>query len=143
MIRCVSRELVVMLQDRQLAEHGGGSGIRDENPLKSALARPQQLLAYSEETSELNKLAASMYFRLARNHPFVDANKRTAILTCELFLILNNVELTVSDTEIYPVILSLAESHLPEAEFAQWLRDTTQTVATSVQEPSADYSVKG
>lgn len=141
MIEWLSRDLVVSVHDRQLAEHGGSSGIRDENLLESALARPRQLHNCGGEGVDLAALAASMTYGLARNHPFVDANKRTATLSCELFLELNDCELLASDVDIYPVILSLAEGHLSEDDFATWLRDHARGMADQIQEQAqaAEY----
>lgn len=142
MIEWLERETVLAIHDRQLAEHGGGVGLRDPNLLDSALARPQQLAHYSSDETDLAALAASLTFGLARNHPFVDANKRTAWVCCSTFLLLNGCRITASIEDKYLTILSLAEGHLPEAEFAQWLRENTQTAAGSVQEPQAEYSSK-
>ena len=140
MIVWLEREAVLAIHDRQVAEHGGGEGLRDPNLLESALARPQQLAHYSSDDTDLAALAASLTFGLARNHPFVDGNKRTAWVCCSTFLVLNGCRITASIEDKYVTILSLAEGHLPEAEFAQWLRDNTQTVAMTVQEPKTDYS---
>lgn len=122
MIVWIDRALVLAIHDRQLAEHGGSSGVRDDTLLQSALARPQQLYAYGDPPPDLAGLAASLAFGLARNHPFVDGNKRTAAVTCETFVRLNGAELTASDLELFPVYLALAEGKLPEREFAAWLR---------------------
>jgi death on curing protein len=96
--------------------------VRDEGLLESALARPQQLYAYGNPPPDLASLAASLAFGLARNHPFLDGNKRTAAVACELFLVLNDATLEASNIELYPVYLALAEGSLSEAEFAAWLR---------------------
>ena len=77
MIIWIERTLALAIHERQLSEHGGGSGVRDEALLESALARPQQLFAYGDPPPDLAALAASLAFGLARNHPFVDGNKRT------------------------------------------------------------------
>jgi len=122
MIVWIEKRFAVAIQDRQLSEHGGGSGVRDEGLLDSALARAQQLHAYGDPSPDLADLAASLAFGLARNHPFVDGNKRTATVACETFIILNGGSLAADDLELYPVYLSLAEGSLPEAEFAAWLR---------------------
>lgn len=119
----ISRRLIIAVHERQLAEHGGGTGIRDDGLLDSALARPQQLFAYGQPPPDLAALAASLAFGLARNHPFVDGNKRTAAVACETFLLLNGASLPVDDLELYPVYLALAEGSLSEAEFAAWLRE--------------------
>ena len=86
MIVWISRALALAIHDRQLAEHGGATGIRDEGLLESALARPRQLHTYGQPTPDLADLAAATAFGLARNHPFVDGNKRVALATCLVFL---------------------------------------------------------
>lgn len=141
MIVWISRALAVALHERQLSEHGGGTGIRDEALLDSALARPQQLYAYGDPSPDIADLAASLAFGLARNHPFVDGNKRTAAVACELFLALNGTTLTADNVSLYPVYLSLAEGSLSEADFADWLRPRLQLeAATRVQEPGKRYA---
>ena len=122
MIVWINRALALAIHDRQLAEHGGGSGVRDEGLLESALARPQQLHNYGDPPPDLADLAASLAFGLARNHPFVDGNKRTAAVACEVFVMLNSAELNAEDHELYPLYLGLAEGSLDEAGFAEWLR---------------------
>lgn len=140
MIVWISRALALAIHDRQLAEHGGGSGIRDESLLESALARPLQLSAYGEPPPDLADLAASLAFGLARNHPFVDGNKRTAAVVCETFLMLNGMLLLASDLELYPLYIGLAEGTLDEADFAGWLRRHLRASAPGkVHEPAGDY----
>src|SRR3989304_5921667 len=97
MIIWIEKPLVFAIHDRQLAEHGGSSGVRDENMLESALARPQQLYSYGDPPPDLADLAATLAFGLARNHPFVDGNKRTAAVTCETFLELNDGEVVAEE----------------------------------------------
>ena len=136
MIVWVDKALALTMHDRQLAEHGGGSGVRDEGMLDSALARPQQRHAYGDPPPDLAELAAALAFGLARNHPFLDGNKRTAAVACETFILLNDAALEASDGELYPRYLGLAEGSLDEAGFADWLR--TKIVAKpagKVQEP--------
>lgn len=102
----------------QLAEHGGAPGLRDEGLFESALARPLHLAAYGEPG--VAELAAAYGFGIARNHPFVDGNKRTAFVAVELFLALNGHDLLASDAECVLTTLALAAGDLPEAEFAAW-----------------------
>lgn len=141
MVIWIEKPLVLMLHDRQIAEHGGGSGLRDAGLLESALARPQQLFAYGDPPPDLAALAASLTHGLAKNHAFVDGNKRTAIVSCETFIELNGAILTANDTEIYPVIIALADGSLPEADFAAWLRSHLHFDAaiSGVQEPQTPY----
>jgi death-on-curing protein len=105
----------------QLAEHGGGEGVRDAGLLASAMARPQNLAAYGEV--DVAMLAASYAFGIARNHPFVDGNKRTAAVVCETFLALNGHGLSASDAELVVAFVALAAGDLSEDELADWLRD--------------------
>ncbi len=115
MIVWIGKPLALAIHDRQLAEHGGSSGVRDETLLDSALARPQQLHAYGDPPPDLADLAASLAFGVARNHPFVDGNKRTAAVVCETFIALNGATLQADNLELYRVYLSLAEGSLDEA----------------------------
>lgn len=140
MIRWIRRITALALHDRQLAEHGGRAGVRDEALLESALARPQQLFSYGDPPPDLAALAASLAFGLARNHPFVDGNKRTAAVACELFLALNDAILEATNVELYPVYLALAEGSLSETEFADWLRPRLQLgPRNAVHEPKRHY----
>lgn len=118
----ISKVLLLAVHDRQLAEHGGSSGIRDEGLLESALARPLQLETYGDPPPDLASLAASLAYGIARNHPFVDGNKRTAAVACETFVILNGGSIDADDAALYPVYIGLAEGSLDEAGFADWLR---------------------
>ena len=122
MIVWIEKRFVLAIHDRQLSEHGGSSGMRDESLLDSALARPRQLHAYGDPPPDLADLAASLAFGLARNHPFIDGNKRTAAVACETFIVLNGGALQADDLALYPMYLSLAEGSLSEADFAAWLR---------------------
>lgn len=132
--------LALALHERQLSEHGGGEGVRDEALLESALARPQQLFAYGNPRPDLAALAASLAYGLARNHPFVDGNKRTAAVACELFLALNGATLQADNAELYPVYLSLAEGSLPEKELADWLRPRVlMQTRNALNEPKKRY----
>jgi len=140
MIVWIEKRLALAIHDRQLAEHGGGTGVRDEALLDSALARPQQLFAYGDPPPDLAALAASLAFGLARNHPFVDGNKRTAHVCYRVFIALNDAELVATEEEKYIAMLSLAEGSLEEAAFADWLRPRiVLSAAKRVNEPKAAY----
>lgn len=119
----ISPELVCAIHERQLVEHGGSAGIRDPGMLESALARPRQLLAYGGADVDIPALAAAYAFGLARNHPFVDGNKRTAYVVCRTFLVLNGWDMTGPLAERYPVFLGLAAGEISEEELAAWLRE--------------------
>ena len=122
MIVWLTRGLALAIHERQLSEHGGGIGVRDENLLESALVRPQQLFAYGDPAPDLAALAASLAHALAKNHPFVDGNKRTAHVCYYVFLALNDGHLDAPLDEMYVKMLGLAEGSLDEATFAAWLR---------------------
>ncbi len=140
MIVWIEKPLALAIHDRQLAEHGGGTGVRDEALLDSALARPQQLFAYGDPPPDLAALAASLAYGLARNHPFVDGNKRTAHVCYRVFLALNDARLIASDEEKYITMLRLAEGSLAEDELTAWLRAyLVLDTDGSVNEPRAAY----
>ena len=122
----ISKELAVAIHKRQLAEHGGAEGVRDEGLLDSALARARNRFAHEDPTPTIPALAASYAYGLARNHAFVDGSKRTAAVVCETFLELNGFVLDATDTELYPVFLRLAEGSLSEVDLATWLTAHTR-----------------
>lgn len=133
----LSEELILAVHHRQIAEHGGPAGVRDQAMLESALARPQQRLAYGGIETDLPALAAAYAYGIARNHPFADGNKRVAALACELFLELNGYVLIADDADLYPVFLGLAPGDIGEDELTDWLRRHTRP--DSVSEPAGDY----
>lgn len=136
----IEKPLVLLLHDRQLTEHGGLAGVRDEHLLASALARPLQLFAYGDPPPDLADLAASLAHGIAKNHAFVDGNKRTAFVAYRTFLALNHARLEASADEKYATILGLANGQLSEAEFAHWLRAHLHLdAADQVQETPARY----
>lgn len=142
MILWLERGLLLAIHDRQIAEHGGAAGIRDATLLESALTRPQQLHAYGDPPADFADLAASLACGLARNHPFVDGNKRTAAVACETFLELNRITLEADDVELFPVYLALAEGELDEKDFATWLRTRISYPRNEVHEPRMRYGAK-
>lgn len=123
MLVWIEKQLALAIHDRQLAEHGGSGGVRDAGLLDSALARPQQTFACTNPPTDLAALAARLAFGLARNHPFVDGNKRTAHVCYRTFLLLNGANLVASQEAMYVHMLALAEGSLDEREFAGWLRE--------------------
>jgi death-on-curing protein len=136
-------ELVLAIHDRQVAEHGGPSEIRDVTLLESALARPRQQWAYDDPPPDVADLAASLTYGLARNHPFVDGNKRTAAVACETFLELNEITLDADDLKLFPVYIALAEGELDEKDFAAWLRARISArPPEGVHEPRASYGTE-
>jgi death-on-curing protein len=136
MIVSLDKALVLAIHDRQLAEHGGSSGVRDDTLLESALARPEQLHAYGDPAPDLADLAAALAYGLARNHPFVDGNKRTAYIACRTFLALNGADISASAEQKYLTVLALAEGHLSAAEFAAWLRAHGERVQAQPAPPT-------
>ena len=115
-------ETVIAIHQRQISEHGGSEGLRDEGLLASALARPQNVLAYAQPPPDLAVLAAAYAYGIARNHPFVDGNKRTALVAARTFLLLNGVNLEANQDEKYLTFLQLAQGSLPEEQLAEWIR---------------------
>ena len=116
----VLRETVLTLHEQSLAQFGGLAGIRDEGLLDSALDRPQNLFAYGKPT--LFALAASYAFGLAKNHPFIDGNKRTAFVTAVLFLELNGWRFSAEEADAAVRTLALAAGEMTEAEYEAWLK---------------------
>lgn len=118
--RWIDKRLLLILHDESLAEHGGAGGLRDEGLLDSALAWPLNLLAYGEpDTADL---AAAYGIGLAKNHAFVDGNKRVAFLAVGLFLALNGHRLNASQADATLTVLSIAAGEMDEPAFARWIR---------------------
>ena len=117
----VSAASALAAHREQLAIYGGGDGVRDVGLLESALARPQHLASYGDPDAA--ELAASYAFGIARNHPFVDGNKRVALMVCEAFLLKNGLEVRATNSELVPIFLSLAAGELSEKDLASWLRE--------------------
>lgn len=111
----------LVIHDESLAEHGGREGIRDPALLESALARPKNLLAYSKKPASLTQLADAYAVGVIRNHPFVDGNKRTALLVSFAFLELNGLQIEALPEDIYLTFIGLAEGSVSEKAFAEWL----------------------
>ena len=122
--RWISKQALLILHDESLATHGGGSGVRDEGLLDSALARPLNLVAYADASNppDIAALAAAYCIGLAKNHAFVDGNKRAAFLATGLFLYLNGYRLTATQADATLTVLGVAAGDVSEAAFAQWLR---------------------
>jgi death-on-curing protein len=116
----IDRAVLLAVHDEQLLEHGGATGTRDIGLFESAIARPRQLAHY--ETPDAADLAAAYAFGIARNHPFVDGNKRTAFVAAELFLALNGLDLDAEDGACVVTMLAVAAGQMDEATFARWLR---------------------
>lgn len=122
--RWVDRQALLLLHDESLAEHGGASGLREEGLLATALARPLNLVDHGEP--DMAELAACYAVDLAKNHAFVDGNKRAAFLSMGLFLYLNGSRLHATQAEATWVMLDVAAGLLDESGLARWLRKHTQ-----------------
>jgi len=115
----VDDKVVVAIHNEQMAEHGGGSGLRDGGLLQSALFRPLNRAHYDD--INIPVFAASYGYGLINNHPFVDGNKRTALVVAELFLTLNGHQLYASDEDCFDIFMALAGGLVREQQFAGWL----------------------
>ena len=119
-LKWLPKGAVLAMHARQLAEHGGGTGIRDEGLLESALQRPKSKFEY--ETPDIADLAAAYAYSIARNHPFVDGNKRTALVAARTFLLINGFQITATKEDRANTFLALASGNLSEVELAVWFR---------------------
>ncbi len=117
----LERDAVLIFHEDALSEHGGASGVRDENLLDSGLARPRNAFAYGE--TDLCELAGLYAAGLVKNHPFIDGNKRTGFLCAAVFLELNGLTLTASEADVVAMTLALAAGEANERVYAAWLRD--------------------
>jgi death on curing protein len=117
----LQKAVVLGIHEDQLAEHGGGVGVRDAGLLESALARPENLAAYGKP--DVADVAAAYGYGISRNHAFIDGNKRTGFVAVELFLELNGHELVASDADCVLTMLAVASGDITEPEFAAWLRE--------------------
>jgi death-on-curing protein len=119
----VRADVVLAIHRRQLAEHGGSEGMRDAGLLASALDRPRNLAAYGDPQPDVAALASAYAFGIARNHPFIDGNKRTAFVVCRTFLILNGHDLTATREDKYATFVALASGELTDARLSAWIRE--------------------
>lgn len=122
----VTKAVALLLHDRQLSEHGGSSGLRDEGLLESALAKPQNLFFYGDGRIDLATMAASYAYGIATNHPFIDGNKRTALVVSFLFLRKNGFRVISPETENYTTFYALAAGDLSENGLAAWFRQVIE-----------------
>jgi death-on-curing protein len=121
----LDKEALVLLHGASLTRFGGAEGIRDEGLLDSALARPVNRYAYAKDEAvrcDLADLAASYAFGVIKNHPFIDGNKRAAVLACGIFLIANGKKLDARPVDMIAAVMALADGSLGEADFAAWIR---------------------
>jgi death-on-curing protein len=122
----IGKEAALAMHDRQLAEHGGIEGVRDEGLLESALAKPQNVFFYANEQVDMARLAASYAYGIATNHPFLDGNKRTALVVSRAFLLLNGYNLIASQEEKYLAIIGIASGEWSEEELSAWFAANTK-----------------
>ena len=120
----LGRKLILAIHDEQLAQHGGALGVRDDGLLDSALARPLNRAGYGDPN--VAELAAVYAIAIARNHPFLDGNKRTAYVALETFLALNGCAFPVSDADAVVATLAMAAGEMNDEEFTAWVRDNAQ-----------------
>lgn len=125
----IRSDTVYAIHDSQLSQHGGSDGCRDAGLVESALARPRNLHAYNEHAT-IPELAAAYCYGLAKNHGFVDGNKRVAAVVCELFLELNGFRFTAEDAEWLQVMLTVADGSLGEPDLARWLSQHVSAAKT-------------
>lgn len=117
----VRRDVLELLHDESIAEHGGAGGLRDNGPFESALARPRNLLLY-EGVTDIARLAACYAFGLAKSHSFVDGNKRVAFIAAGLFLRLNGLRLRADQVDATLTFLAVAAGRVDEQQLAEWIR---------------------
>lgn len=129
----IHKAVVLAIHDEQIAEHGGSPGTRDDSALESALGRPQNLAAYDEP--DLCALAAAYAFGIARNHPFVDGNKRTSEVVSVTFLELNGLTVTADLADIVTTWLAIADGSMDEAQIADWFRSNTEPDTSELAPP--------
>ncbi len=122
--RWVSRQSIEIVHQQQLERFGGAAGIRDQTMLESAIDRPENKAAYGEP--DVFDLAAAYLYGLARNHPFIDGNKRTAIVVAAIFLMKNGYQLTASEALLYQFVMDVAAGAVSEENAARWFRDFTE-----------------
>lgn len=125
----LEKETILALHSESLAEHGGADGLRDDGMLESALARPLQLFSYGDPPPDLAALAAAYCFGLAKNHAFVDGNKRIAFIALLTFLIVNGQRLNASQPDAYQTVIGVASGSLSEDALTAWIRANSEPLA--------------
>ena len=121
-IKWLLEDTVYAIHKRQIAEHGGRNGVREQCLLLTALAKPQNILDYVED-ADISTLAAPLAYGIAKNHPFIDGNKRTALVVMRTFLLVNGFNILATQQEKYLTFLKLAEGRLSEEELTDWIRE--------------------
>jgi death-on-curing protein len=123
-------DVVLAIHAEQLAEHGGLEGLRDRSGLESAIASPRNLLAYGSPTPDIAAMAAQYAFAIGCNQVFIDGKKRTALVVCRTFLILNGHDLDASQDEKYTVIMKMANREIDVGKLATWIRASTTSTGS-------------
>ncbi len=123
----ILQEAVIAIHKRQLAEHGGGAGIRDLGFLESTILKPRHIFLYGGGSTPIPQLASAYAYGIARNHPFVDGNKRTALVISLLFLQLNGWKISCSPDHLYETFMKLAEGNLSEENLGSWFVEHTNS----------------
>ncbi len=124
----ITKEAALAMHERQLAEHGGGEGVRDEGLLESALAKPQNLFFYSDGPVDTSRLAASYAYGVATNHPFVDGNAGSTLVISHTFLKLNGFDLSAIKEDIYLTVAKLVAGEMDETGLAEWFRGNVKKI---------------
>ena len=124
----ITKETARAMHQQQLAQHGGGTGTRDEGLLESALDKPKNLFFYSDTPVDMTRLAASYAYGIATNHPFVDGNKRTALVVSQTFLSLNDHKFCGSYENEYEIFIKVAAGDIDEESLAQWFAKNTKKI---------------
>ncbi len=118
----ITDKAALAIHGRQISEHGGDDGVRDQGLLESALARPRNIFVYEPDTVDWARLAAAYLVGIAKNHPFVDGNKRVAAVVCESFLNKNEVQLHATDEDFYDAVLGVATGTIDEDNLVGWIQ---------------------
>ena len=122
----LEKETILALHAESLAEHGGGEGLRNDGLLESAMARPLQLFSYGDPPPDLAALAAAYCVGLAKNHAFVDGNKRIAFIAMVAFLIVNGYRLTATQPDAYQTMIGVASGTIDVSALAKWIRENAE-----------------
>lgn len=122
----LDKSTIIMFHDFQIERHGGSNGVRDETLLDSAMGKPKNVYAYDQ--GDLFDMAASYSFGIAKNHPFIDGNKRTSFVSAALFLELNGLSLVADKAEAVVMTVSMANSEITQDNYAQWLRSNCKVI---------------
>ena len=136
----ISLQLSLSIHSRQIAEHGGPDGVRDQSLLESSLARPQQKWFDKSPEPTIGEMAAALAFGIAKNHPFVDGNKRTSAVLMELFVNLNGYQLNANDEDLLFMILELASGNISEEQLAAWITARIVQDDQTIHESTASYA---